>query len=149
MGASSGLGSGFGAGRSGGRTGDTNRGPTSTQLGDNISITADPATNSLIIAASKPDYEKIKALLAQIDVKRRQALVEATLLEVSIDNTIRTSTSFLTSTGGADGGAFARSEFAGENSLATLFTNPGKLQGLTLAAASAGSWLVLHSRTTT
>lgn len=134
-----GAGSGFGAGRSGGRSGGTNRAPTSTQLGDNISITADPATNSLIIAASKPDYEKIKALLAQIDVKRRQALVEATLLEVSIDNTIRTSTSFLTSTGGADGGAFARSEFAGENSLATLFTNPGKLQGLTLAAASAGS----------
>jgi general secretion pathway protein D len=134
-----GSGTGFGGSRSGGKSGGTNRGPTSTQLGENISITADPATNSLIIAASKPDYEKIKALLAQIDVKRRQALVEATLLEVSIDNSIRTSTSFLTSTGGADGGAFARSEFAGENSLANLFTNPGKLQGLTLAAASAGS----------
>lgn len=143
-----GAGGGFGAGGGGGLGGNragggafggAGRGPTSTQLGENISITADPATNSLIIAASKPDYEKIKALLAQIDVKRRQALVEATLLEVSIDNSIRTSTSFLTSTGGADGGAFARSEFAGENSLTTLFTNPAKLQGLTLAAASAGS----------
>jgi general secretion pathway protein D len=136
MGAGGGFGSG---GRSSGRPGSGNRGPVSTQLGENISITADPATNSLIIAASKPDYEKIKALLAQIDVKRRQALVEATLLEVSIDNSIRTSTSFLTSTGGADGGVFARSEFAGENSLTSLFTNPTKLQGLTLAAASAGS----------
>ena len=67
----------------------------STQLGDNINITADPATNSLIIAASKIDYERIRSLLAQIDVKRRQALVEATLLEVSIDHSIRTSTSFL------------------------------------------------------
>lgn len=141
-GTSGGMGSGgrFGSGgRGSGRSGSGGRGPMSTQLGENISITADPATNSLIIAASKPDYEKIKALLAQIDVKRRQALVEATLLEVSIDNSIRTSTSFLTSTGGADGGAFARSEFAGENSLTTLFTNPTKLQGLTLAAASAGS----------
>lgn len=145
LGSGSGFGSGtgfggnrFGGNRSGGAFGG-NRGVTSTQLGENISITADPATNSLIIAASKPDYEKIKALLAQIDVKRRQALVEATLLEVSIDNSIRTSTSFLTSTGGADGGAFARSEFAGENSLTSLFTNPSKLQGLTLAAASAGS----------
>jgi general secretion pathway protein D len=138
IGSGFGSGTGFGGNRSGGTSGG-NRGPTSTQLGENISITADPATNSLIIAASKPDYEKIKALLAQIDVKRRQALVEATLLEVSIDNSIRTSTSFLTSTGGADGGAFARSEFAGENSLTTLFTNPANLQGLTLAAASAGS----------
>ncbi len=138
----SGLGGGgFGAnsGNRGGRGGNAQRGPTTTQLGENISITADPATNSLIIAASKPDYEKIKALLAQIDVKRRQALVEATLLEVSIDNSIRASTSFLTSTGGADGGAIARSEFNNENSLTRLFTEPSKLQGLTLAAASSGS----------
>ncbi|MFN5061671.1 MAG: type II secretion system secretin GspD [Pseudomonadota bacterium] len=136
-----GMGSGgFGSNRSGGASGGGNRGATTTQLGENISITADPATNSLIIAASKPDYEKIKALLAQIDVKRRQALVEATLLEVSIDNNIRTSTSFLTSAGGADGGALARSEFAGDNaSLTSLFSNPSRLQGLTLAAASAGS----------
>jgi hypothetical protein len=111
----------------------------STQLGDNINITADPATNSLIIAASKIDYERIRSLLAQIDVKRRQALVEATLLEVSIDHSIRTSTSFLGSTGGADGGGLIKSDFASTNSLNTLFSDPTKLQGLTLAAASAGS----------
>lgn len=124
----------LGQGKSGAK-----RAPTSTQLGENISITADPATNSLIIAASKPDYEKIRGLLAQIDVKRRQALVEATLLEVSIDNTIRTNTSFLTSTGGADGGAIARSDFSADSGLTKLFTEPQSLQGLTLAAASAGS----------
>lgn len=139
MGGGLGGGTGFGGGgRQGGAFGGQG-GVMSTQLGENISITADPATNSLIIAASKPDYEKIRALLAQIDVKRRQALVEATLLEVSIDNSIRTSTSFLTSTGGADGGAIARSEFSTENSLARLFSEPTRLQGLTLAAASAGS----------
>jgi general secretion pathway protein D len=133
-GTSSGLG---GAGGQGG--GNAPRGPMSTQLGDNINITADPATNSLIIASSKLDYERIRSLLAQIDVKRRQALVEATLLEVSIDNSIRTSTSFLGSTGGADGGGLIKSDFANTNSLNTLFSDPTKLQGLTLAAASAGS----------
>jgi general secretion pathway protein D len=120
--------------------GGGSQGPMTAQLGEDLSITADPATNSLIIAASKSDYEKIRSLLTQIDVKRRQALVEATLLEVSIDNSLRTSASFLTSTGGADGGALARSDFASDaGSLNTLFTNPSKLQGLTLAAASAGS----------
>ncbi len=128
-------GSGSGAGGAGGGQ----QGPMSTQLGENINITADPATNSLIIAASKLDYERIRGLLAQIDVKRRQALVEATLLEVSIDHSIRTSTSFLGSTGGADGGGLIKSDFASANSLNTLFTDPSKLQGLTLAAASAGS----------
>lgn len=138
QGSGGGFGSGAGGQNRGGRSGQR-QGVTSTQLGENISITADPATNSLIIAASKPDYEKIRSLLAQIDVKRRQALVEATLLEVSIDNNIRTSTSFLTSTGGADGGVVARSDFSEKNGLTSLFTSPDKLQGLTLAAASAGS----------
>jgi general secretion pathway protein D len=135
------MGGGIGGsrgGRGGGRGGQM--GPMTAQLGDNISITADPATNSLIIAAGKTDYEKIRGLLSQLDVKRRQVLVEATLLEVSIDNTLSTSMSFLTSTGGADGGAIARSDFAPEGgSLATLFSDPTKLQGFTLAAASAGS----------
>lgn len=115
-------------------------GLTSTKLGENISITADPATNSLIIAASKPDFEKIRTLLAQIDVKRRQALVEATLLEVSIDNSVRESTSFLASTGNDNGGGLIRNDFApAGGSLNSLFFDPKALQGFTLAAASAGS----------
>lgn len=133
------AGTGMGTGGAGGTGGAAQQGPMSTQLGENINITADPATNSLIIAASKLDYERIRGLLAQIDVKRRQALVEATLLEVSIDHSIRTSTSFLGSTGGADGGGLIKSDFANTNSLNTLFSDPSKLQGLTLAAASAGS----------
>ena len=134
---SQGLGSNSGG--AGGAAGGQ-QGPLSTQLGDNISITADPATNSLIIAANKLDYERIKGLLAQIDVKRRQALVEATLLEVSIDNSIRTSTSLLGSTGGADGGGLVKSDFGNTpNNLTTLFKDPTSLQGFTLAAASSGS----------
>jgi general secretion pathway protein D len=139
QGAFGGAGTGGGAGGGTGGAGGGQQGPMSTQLGENINITADPATNSLIIAASKLDYERIRGLLAQIDVKRRQALVEATLLEVSIDHSIRTSTSFLGSTGGADGGGLIKSDFASTNSLNTLFADPTKLQGLTLAAASAGS----------
>lgn len=136
-----GLGGGLGSSRGGrGAGGQGQTGPATAQLGENISVTADPATNSLIIAAGKSDYEKIRGLLAQLDVKRRQVLVEATLLEVSIDNTLQTSMSFLTSTGGADGGAIAQSDFAPDSaSLSTLFSDPSKLQGFTLAAASAGS----------
>ena len=130
-----------GGGASGGTSGGSqSQGPVSTQLGENINITADPATNSLIIASSKLDYERIKGLIAQIDVKRRQALVEATLLEVDIDHSIRASTSFMGSTGGADGGGIIRSDFGGApNNLAGLFADPKSLQGFTLAAASSGS----------
>ena len=131
-----GSGGSSGGGAAGGRR---NSGPSTAQLGPNISITADPATNSLVIAASKADYEKIKVLIDKLDVKRRQVLVEAVLLEVSIDRTTNISTNFMTSTGGADGGVLAQSNFGGSSrNLTTLFTSPGSLQGFSLAAASAG-----------
>jgi general secretion pathway protein D len=83
------------------------RGVASADLGEDISITADPATNTLILRASKADYEKIKRLLLDIDIKRRQVLVEAMLLEVGIDDSRTTDVSWLTSGGGADGGVIA------------------------------------------
>lgn len=112
------------------------RGVESATLGENISITADPSTNSLIISAGKADYEKILELLKQIDIKRRQVLVEATLLEVQMTDQTDLGMDFLTSGGGKDGGVFAQQGF---NNLAQLIQNPGGLSGFTAAVASAGT----------
>jgi hypothetical protein len=109
------------------------------QLGDDISITADPATNSLIIHSSKTDYEKVKALIDQLDIKRRQVLVEAMLLEVLVSDNQVLGTDFLTSTGGADGGVLAQSNLGGSSGLAGLLSDPSQLAGFSIAAASAGS----------
>ena len=49
-----------------------------------IKITADDATNSLIIVASPKDYELIKQVIAKLDIPRRQVFVEAVLLEVTL-----------------------------------------------------------------
>jgi general secretion pathway protein D len=114
----------------------TSVGGNSGQFGEDLSITADPATNSLIISASKSDYEKLKALLQELDVKRRQVLVEALLLEVSLTGTTDLGTEFLTSGGGKDGGLIARNDLGG---LTNLLSDPSKLSGFSLAAASAGS----------
>ncbi|MCO6431870.1 MAG: type II secretion system secretin GspD [Deltaproteobacteria bacterium] len=111
-------------------------GTSAINLGENISISADPATNSLIIYGSKADYEKIVQLLKQLDVKRRQVLVEAILLEVGVDDSNSMSTEFLTSTGGADGGVAVKSDFG---NLASLFQNPNALSSFSVAAASAGT----------
>lgn len=111
-------------------------------LGDDISITADPATNSLIIFAGKSDYDRIMALLKELDIKRRQVLVEAVLLEVGVDESQQLGLSFLTSTGGADGGVL----FNNGNILSTL-TNPAAIQNFAAAAASAGT-LTLPNGTT-
>jgi len=103
-------------------------------LGEDISITADPATNSLIIFASRSDYDRVMALLKELDVKRRQVLVEALLLEVGIDDTENLGFSFLNSTGGADGGMLFNN-----GSIINTLSNPSSIQNFAVAAASAGT----------
>ncbi|MBI5194968.1 MAG: hypothetical protein HZA10_01455 [Nitrospirae bacterium] len=50
-----------------------------------ISITADKATNSLIIVASQSDYQNIIEVIKSLDKRRRQVFVEAMIIEASID----------------------------------------------------------------
>lgn len=50
-----------------------------------ISITADKATNSLLIVASPADYQNIAQIIKQLDKRRRQVFVEAMIIEASID----------------------------------------------------------------
>lgn len=52
-----------------------------------VSITSDKPTNALIINANPEDYETIRAIIAQLDIKRKQVYVEALILELSMDAT--------------------------------------------------------------
>lgn len=52
---------------------------------ETIRVTADPSTNSLIIIGSRRDYETIKEVIKELDVRRKQVFVEAAILEVSLD----------------------------------------------------------------
>jgi Flp pilus assembly secretin CpaC len=111
-------------------------GASSVELSEDLSITADKSTNTLIIFGSKSDFQKIKALLDKLDVKRRQVLVEAMLLEVGIDDTKTTNVSWLASGGGKDGGFLASNN---GNSITGLLANPAGIQDFAIAAASAGT----------
>jgi len=48
-------------------------------------ITADKATNSLIIMAEKEDFEVIADILHQLDIPRNMVFIEALMMEVSFD----------------------------------------------------------------
>ena len=52
-----------------------------------VQVLSDKATNSLIITASDADYEILKAVIRQLDTKRRQVYVEAVVLEMGVDRT--------------------------------------------------------------
>ncbi len=50
-----------------------------------ITITADKATNSLVVVASPADYQNLAQIIKQLDKRRKQVFVEAMIAEVSID----------------------------------------------------------------
>ena len=50
-----------------------------------VRITADPATNTLIVSATPEDWETLRAVIEKLDVRRRQVFVEAIILEATID----------------------------------------------------------------
>jgi len=53
---------------------------------EEIRMTADPSTNSVIIVSSRKAYEFISRVIEDLDVRRKQVFVEAAILEVSVDN---------------------------------------------------------------
>src|SRR5207342_2747773 len=80
--------------------------------------------------------EKIKQLLEKLDIKRRQVLVEAMLLEVGVDDGTSMGVDFLASAGGKDGGILAQNN---SGNLTTLLSDPTKLSSFSVAAASSGT----------
>ena len=50
-----------------------------------VSITADKPTNALIVNATAEDYDGIKELVTQLDIKRKQVFVEALILELGME----------------------------------------------------------------
>lgn len=55
-------------------------------FGGDVKITADKATNSLVIVASKQDYDTVMNLLAKIDIPRDQVYVEAVIMEMAAND---------------------------------------------------------------
>lgn len=116
--------------------GQVQAGPSATAVfGGDVKITGDKNTNSLVIVASRQDFETIKNLLSKIDIPRDQVFIKAVIMEMNSDNA---------NTWSADAYQFARNTngigrigFRGSNSLATL-TNPEADRGAVLGFGSGG-----------
>jgi general secretion pathway protein D len=50
-----------------------------------VKISADKATNSLVIIASQNDYRNLVRVIEKLDIPRRQVFVEAVIMEVNLD----------------------------------------------------------------
>jgi len=135
-----GFGAGGGAGGLGGAAGAAGAGGVASAIGGGggefegaVRITADPATNALIVNASPQDFETLKRVIELIDVRRRQVYVEAIILEVRLDKMRQLGIEMQGATGLNNGVGFGRVNFDRINN---AITNPASLSGLILAAAS-------------
>jgi len=109
-------------------------GTASIPLEAPVRLTADPATNSVIVSATPQDWATLRHVIEELDVRRRQVFVEAILLEASTDKTRQLGIEFAAS---GDLGDAAKGLAIGNlGSLSSALSNPTSLPGLILAAAS-------------
>jgi len=57
-----------------------------TELADGVTVTADVATNSLVIQASQEGYRTLVTVIDKLDIPRPQVLVEALIMEVNVSD---------------------------------------------------------------
>ncbi len=50
-----------------------------------VQVFADKPSNSLVISATKGDYERLLGVIRDLDTRRKQVFVEAAIMEVSVD----------------------------------------------------------------
>jgi len=127
------------------RTGGASSGPASSGvIGEDIYISADEATNSLIIVATPHDYAILENVIKKLDIPRRQVFVEAVLLEVTYNESMEAGVSLHgASPLGDEGVIFSGSGFSDVSSLGLLsglLSGGGSLalpNGITVGALGA------------
>jgi len=68
------------------------------QVLGNTKIIADQRTNSLLVFANKQDMEMVKKIIAQLDIVLPQVLIEAMIMEVSLDSSHSLGMSYIQNT---------------------------------------------------
>ncbi|MDP2645856.1 MAG: type II secretion system secretin GspD [Desulfobacterales bacterium] len=106
-------------------------------VSDSVQITADKATNSLIIMADKDDYLTLESIIKQLDIPRAMVYIESLIMEVNVNKDFNLGTEWMalgsTTIEGrptAFGGAFGGTGFSNTTNL---------LGGATAATSGLGA----------
>ena len=108
-------------------------GQQAIEFANDVRITADPATNALIVTAAPEDYALLLGVIEKLDIRRRQVYVEAIILEVTLDRMRRLGIETQGGVALSDGVGIGRVNLGNLNQ---ALTQPGTLSGLVLAAVS-------------
>ncbi len=101
-----------------------------------VQVTADKATNSLIVTSSGRDYAQMRLVVDELDMRRRQVFIEAVIMDVGVDHSTSLGAAFHGGTTANIGGG-GDTLFLGGFDAATSTTfpiNQDALQGAALGA---------------
>lgn len=119
----------------------------STEIfGGDVKIAADKETNSLIVTASKQDYEVVLNLLSKIDIPRDQVYVEAIIMEMILTDNVKWGVGYFKFDGASKG--VGRVGFNGLGDDLQSLMNPTGGAGTILAFGSKGTVPVTVAGTT-
>ena len=138
---------GFGGSGGGGGGGTMSRGGSSSSTGPAsassqgktvdfsypVNVTADPATNAMVISASPQDWQTLKQIIDELDTPRVQIFVQAVIVEVSAERQRQLGVNFNAAVGGGSVFGFGTLDFG---QLQNALSNPLGVTGLGLGLAS-------------
>lgn len=102
-------------------------GPAATAIfGGEVKISADKNTNSLVIVASKQDYETVRVLISKIDIPKDQVFIKAVIMEMS--SNVADSWNINYYKFGGDPNGIGRIGFRGSDNIQTIL-NPSSDSG--------------------
>lgn len=125
--------------KSTGSSSRTNNNPvneTQAIFGGDVKVTADKENNSLIISASKQDYEVVENLLQKIDIPKDQVYVKAIIMEMQAEKDVRWGIDYYTFAADTEG--VGRIGFRGSDGIGGLI-DPGSDSGGILGFGSGSS----------
>ena len=99
---------------------------SSAQFEEPVGITADKATNALVIVSTPQDFQTLRQVIEKLDVRRPQVLVEALVIEMSYTRSLELGVEWRTTTDPTSSGfnVIGGSNFGNMSSMAGLATNP-------------------------
>jgi general secretion pathway protein D len=103
-----------------------------------IKVSADKATNSIVVTSSKRDYAELHGVVDELDQPRRQVFIEAVIMDLTVDRSNQWGSSF------HGGGLLPSSSgdglvYGGLNPLKTIgLPDPTSLQGMALGVRGPG-----------
>jgi general secretion pathway protein D len=101
-----------------------------------VQVSADQATNSLVIVSSLRDYISLKQVIEQLDVQQRQVFVEAVIMEVGLEKNRDVGVGFHagTTVDSGDGSTLVYGASTPTQNLSSILTVPGAMSGLAAGA---------------